>query len=274
MLYRLNKTILLGLLISTQFMSCQNETTTTEQDSQEEFKQAHDEPKTIEFTGKGEITPIEVSDGQPAGAYTLLAKEESDKYLFVIHEWWGLNDFVKRESDRLFNDLDGKVNVMALDLYDGKVATTRDDAQKFVSSVDETRLTNIIESAINQTGEFAEIATIGWCFGGGWSLKTSILAKNKGAGCVMYYGMPVQEAKDLMPLEADVLGIFAKTDKWITPEIAQTFEELAKATGKNVETKIFDANHAFANPSSEQYNGQAAAKANELARDFLKARLL
>jgi carboxymethylenebutenolidase len=273
MQYNLYKTMLLLVILVGTFISCQNEKT-AEQNSQEDFKQAHDEPKAIEFTGKGEMNSIEVTDGTPASAYTLLAKEESDKYLFVIHEWWGLNDFVKRESDRLYNDLEGKVNVMALDLYDGNVATNRDDAQKFMSSVEETRLNNIITAAINQTGEFAEIATIGWCFGGGWSLKTSIMAANKGAGCVMYYGMPVAEAKDLMPLEADVLGIFAKEDKWITPEVAATFEALGKATGKNVETKIFDANHAFANPSSEAYKSEAATEANELARDFLRERLL
>jgi len=43
------------------------------------------------------------------------------KYLFVIHEWWGLNDYIKQEAEKLQKELG--VNVIALDLYDGKVTS-------------------------------------------------------------------------------------------------------------------------------------------------------
>jgi carboxymethylenebutenolidase len=259
------------LLLSLSIVACKN----SETDAQQEFKEAHDIPKEIAYEAKGEMTTFRTADKKKGSAYTLKAKEtEVEKYLFVIHEWWGLNDFVKRESDRLYEALNGEVTVMALDLYDGKVATTRDDAKKFMESVSAERAEMIIKGAIMNAGEFAEIATIGWCFGGGWSLKASVLAGDQGAGCVIYYGMPVTEAKDLAPIQSDILGIFAKNDKWITPEVANTFKSLAKATGKNIENHIFDADHAFANPSSESYNSEAATKANVLALEFLKARLL
>lgn len=262
---------ILTLLIGLTMIACQN----TESDSDQAFKEAHDEPKEIEFEPKGAMTTFKTAGEKEGTAYTIPAKEsEVEKYLFVIHEWWGLNDFVKREADRLYADLNGEVTIMALDLYDGNVATTRDDAEKFMNAVSEERASTIIKGAITEVGEFAEIATIGWCFGGGWSLKTSILAGEQGAGCVVYYGMPVTDAKDLAPIQSDILGIFAKQDQWITPEVANNFEDLAKATGKNIENHIFDANHAFANPSSESYNSEAATEANTLARDFLKARLL
>jgi carboxymethylenebutenolidase len=170
--------------------------------------------------------------------------------------------------------LNGQVTVVALDMYDGKVTTSRDDANEFMKAVSEERAKSIIQGAINRTGEFAEIATIGWCFGGGWSLKASIMAEDKGAGCVIYYGMPVQEAAALAPIQSDILGIFASEDKWITPQVANDFEVLAKATGKNIENHIFEAQHAFANPSSESYSSEAATEANTLAREFLKVRLL
>jgi carboxymethylenebutenolidase len=259
------------LLLSLSMVACNN----SETDSAQEFKEAHDIPKEIAYEAKGEMTTFKTADKKEGSAYTLKAKNtEVEKYLFVIHEWWGLNDFVKRETDRLYADFNGEVTVMALDLYDGKVATTRDDAQKFMESVSAERAEMIIKGAIVKAGEFAEIATIGWCFGGGWSLKASILAGDQGAGCVIYYGMPVTEAKDLAPIQSDILGIFAKNDKWITPEVANTFESLAKATGKNIENHIFDADHAFANPSSESYNSEAATKANAIALEFLKTRLL
>jgi carboxymethylenebutenolidase len=243
----------------------------------DEFKNAHKEPKTIDFKGKGKMQTFKVRNGESANAYTLNSTKNNtgiDKYLFVIHEWWGLNDHIKQETDRLFEALDGQVTVMALDLYDGKVAKKREDAAKFMESVSEERAKAIIQAAIDDAGDMAEIATIGWCFGGGWSLKASVMAGHQGAGCVMYYGMPVQNAKDLVALESDVLGIYAKKDKWITPEVAKKFENLAKATRKNVENYFFDADHAFANPSSDSYNDKAAKEANKLAIDFLKVRLL
>ena len=69
------------------------------------------------------------------------------------------------------------------------------------------------------------------------------------------------------------LGIFAEKDAWITPEVAKKFGDLAKATGKNYDYHLFDADHAFANPSSERYVEKEAQKANKLATSFLKERL-
>lgn len=267
-MYRLSLFI---ILVTLSITACNNGKNNTDQ----AFKEAHDEPKNIDFDGKGQMTTFKTTDGKAGSAYEVKATEtDVEKYLFVIHEWWGLNDHIKREADRLYKELNGQVTVMALDLYDGNVATTRDDAQKFMKATSEERAKSIIQGAIAQTGEYAEIATIGWCFGGSWSLKASILSKDKGAGCVIYYGMPVTEAKDLAPIQSDILGIFAENDKWITPEVAKNFENLAKATDKNIENHIFKADHAFANPSSERYNSEAAKEANQLAHDFLKDRLL
>ena len=71
-------------------------------------------------------------------------------------------------------------------------------------------------------------------------------------------------------LQADVLGIFAGKDAWITPQVVINFQNLAKATNKNLELHTFDADHAFANPSNPKYDKVATAKANELVIKFLK----
>lgn len=238
----------------------------------EEFKDAHDTPEENDHEAKGEMITFAAADGTDASAYALMAEGSTDKYLIVIHEWWGLNDHIKEEADRLFAEL-GDVNVMALDMYDGKVATSPDEAGKFMQAVKPERAEAIVKGALAKAGDNAKIGTIGWCFGGGWSLKSSIMAGDQGAGCVIYYGMPVQEAQALAPLKADVLGIFAEQDGWITPEVVTKFEDLAKATGKKVETRQFDAAHAFANPSNPKYDEAAAKEANAMALNFLKERL-
>ncbi|MEO1257969.1 MAG: dienelactone hydrolase family protein [Bacteroidota bacterium] len=238
----------------------------------ENFKDAHEKPAKIAFEGQGEILEFPTPDGKTGKAHTLKTEAESNKYLFVIHEWWGLNDQVKQEAERLFGELE-HVNVMALDLYDGKVTDNPDEAGKYMRAVSQERCEAIINGALALVGDDAKVATIGWCFGGGWSLRSSILANDRGAGCVMYYGMPVEKADEIAPLKADILGIFAKQDGWINQKVITPFEGLARATGKNLEVHWFDAEHAFANPSGARYNEAAAQEANGLALAFLREKL-
>ncbi len=236
------------------------------------FTEAHEQPEAIDFQGKGEMTEFRTPDGSMGKAYTIKPAESSNKFLFVIHEWWGLNDQIKQEAERLADSL-GNVTVMALDLYDGKVTDNPEEAGKIMNNIKPERCEAIINGALAVAGKDGRVATIGWCFGGGWSLRSSILAGDRGAGCVMYYGMPVEKANELAPLQADVIGIFAKKDEWINEKVVNNFKALAKATGKDLEINWFDADHAFANPSNPRYDKAAAQDANKLALDFLRGKL-
>ncbi len=241
--------------------------------SDKDFRDVHDIPTAYTHQNAlGKDITFKTTDGQDGTAYFVPAKTKSDKYLLVIHEWWGLNDYIKKESDRLSGELDN-VNVLALDLYDGKVATTREEAAQYIQSTKEERAKAIIKGAIEYAGDQAKIGTIGWCFGGGWSLQATMLAGKQAVGCVMFYGMPVQEQSEIQKIDADVLAIFAKQDARITPEVAHKFEDQMQEAGKNITVKIFDAGHGFANPSSESYHQSAAQKANKLALAFLKKHL-
>ncbi len=233
------------------------------------FIKAHEAPQVIDYQGRGKMIDLRTADGGMTKAYAVVANPRTTKYLFVIHEWWGLNDQIKQEADRLADEL-GNVTVLALDLYDGKMTANPDEAGKLMGSVSQERREAIVKAALAFAGKDGEVATIGWCFGGGWSLRSSILAAERGVGCVMYYGMPVEKADELAPLQCDVLGIFADQDKWINQEAIGKFEALAKATGKKVENHWFEADHAFANPTSPRYNDAAAQAANKLAVEFLR----
>lgn len=277
----ITKKIYLILFVFTALFSACNE---TEKDQEakaqkmsdfakdQEFKDKH--PAPVETSGErvGEMITFDTPDGKTASAYFVKAAQPTDKYLFVFQEWWGLNDNIKQEADRYFAALDN-VNILAPDMYDGKSADNPDDAGKLMQGVDQDRLESIINGALNFAGDEPEIATVGWCFGGGLSLKASILAGESGKGCVMYYGMPVKNAAELAPLEVEVLGIFAEEDKWINREVVTEFEKLAAATGKKVTNYWFEADHAFANPSNPKYKKEAAQKANKLAMDFIKKHL-
>lgn len=238
-----------------------------------EFTSSHDDPlpyRHHSLVGK-EIT-YPTADGKEAQAYELKAESPTNNYLFVIHEWWGMNDHIKKEGEKLYNDL-GNVNVLVLDLYDGKVATTQADAQSYMQSVKTERAHNIINGALDYVGSDARIGSIGWCFGGGWSLQTSLLLGEQAAACVIYYGMPEKDVERLKTLQTDVLGLFASQEQWINPQVVAEFEENMKAAGKDLEVHSFDAQHAFANPSNPKYDSEATKEAYDLTLQFLRKRL-
>lgn len=236
------------------------------------FVNAHDEPLPFvyEATSGKDIT-YSLADGSTAHAFEVKAGKTTPYYLFVVHEFWGLNDFVKQRAEALSAELG--VNVLALDLYDNKVTTNRDSAVKLMQSVNNDRAISIIKGAYHYAGSSANVFTMGWCFGGGWSLQTALLGGSQVKGCVMYYGMPEKDVNRLKTLNCDVIGFFAKKDQWINPQVVSAFEDNMKAAGKNVKTYEYDADHAFANPSNPVYNKEAADDANAKATAFIKERM-
>ncbi|MBI3219863.1 MAG: SDR family oxidoreductase, partial [Bacteroidetes bacterium] len=118
---------------------------------------------------------LKCADGVEANAYYIEAKVKSNNWIFVFQEWWGLNDHIKREAENLYNDL-GNVNVIALDMYDGKLATDPQNAGKYMGEFKQARGTEIVKGAIAFAGPSAKIGTIGWCFGGGQSMQAALEA--------------------------------------------------------------------------------------------------
>lgn len=237
------------------------------------FAAKHEPPAPFTLAApKGEMISFRTPDGKEARAYYVRAENQTDSVVFVLHEWWGLNDYILEQADKIQTDL-GNVNVMAIDLYDGRVATTVADAQKYMSSLKDERAKAIIKGAITHVGPKAHIATIGWCMGGAYSLQAAILAGKQARACVMYYGMPEQDVAKLKTLNCEVLGIFATQDKHISTGVVQTFEQNMRKAGKKLSVHSYDADHAFANPSNPKHNKEYTADAYKKAIDFIKARL-
>ncbi|UOG76676.1 dienelactone hydrolase family protein [Hymenobacter tibetensis] len=235
----------------------------------EDFSGGHDAPLPYTYAGTGQAIEFKTPDGQTGKGFEIKSATTSNKYLFVIHEWWGLNDYIKQEAAKYAQDLPG-VNIIALDLYDGQVATTPEEAGKYMQTVKTDRAQAIIKGAMQYAGANAKVASVGWCFGGGWSLQTALLAGPKAVGCVMYYGMPEKDVAKLKTLNTDVLGIFASQDKWISPEVAAQFQKDMAAAKKKVTIKSYDADHAFANPSNPKYNKAYGDDAHALSVAYLK----
>src|SRR3979409_1952974 len=67
----------------------------------------------------GEMIDLKVG-GETAKAYLAKPKGKPQGALLVLHEYWGLNDWVKHASDMLARE---GYTALAVDLYKGKVAT-------------------------------------------------------------------------------------------------------------------------------------------------------
>ncbi|GIV37655.1 MAG: carboxymethylenebutenolidase [Cyclobacteriaceae bacterium] len=220
----------------------------------------------------GKMITFSTPGGPDARGYLLQAGTQTNNWIFVFQEWWGLNDHIKREAEKLYREL-GNVNVLALDMYDGKIADKREDAARYMSEFKQDRGNAIVQGAINYVGKNARIGTIGWCFGGGQSLQAALLAGKQAVACVMYYGMPEENVERLKALNCDVLNIWPTQDQWINKQVMDRFEANMKAAGKKLTIKAYEADHAFANPSNPKHNPGFTADAFKHTVDFFRARL-
>lgn len=218
----------------------------------------------------GSMIKYKTADGMEANAYFIPSKKKSKKWLIVIQEWWGLNENIKHEADKYSKDLQD-MNVLAVDMFDGKVAATPDSASKLMRAANMDRMTSIIRGALTLAGDKASIYTVGWCFGGMWSLQTAILAGNQAKGTVMFYGRPESNMEKLQSIKCDVIGFFGNLDRSPSPAIVTEFENNMKTAGKNLVTHKYEAGHGFANPSNPSFKADAAADSYSKAIAFLKA---
>lgn len=95
--------------------------------------------------------------------------------LIVIHEWWGLNDWIKSTTDDLARN--GYVS-LAIDLYRGSIAGSAEEAHELMRGLPEDRVTKDLKSAFRlltkkKLVDPERIGSIGWCMGGSYSLKAS-----------------------------------------------------------------------------------------------------
>ncbi len=192
--------------------------------------------------------------------------------IIVIHEYWGLNDWVKEQASKLGDQ--GYV-ALAIDLYRGKVATTPDEAHEIMRGVPEDRAKRDLHAAFvflqSQPNVMKDrIASIGWCMGGGYALDVALQEPTLRAA-VINYGRLATDASSIKQIHAAILGIFGGEDRGIPADAVRTFEQALKQQGNMVEIHIYpDAGHAFENPDNKTgYRPADAADAWQRTVAFL-----
>src|SRR5271156_1227015 len=157
--------------------------------------------------GKSETVSYKSGDDTVSGYLALPSGGGKHPAIIVIHEWWGLNDWVKQQADKFASQ--GYV-ALAVDLYRGKAAANADEAHQLMRGLPDDRGLRDLEAAFAYLSsrpdvDAGKIGSIGWCMGGGWSLKLGV-DQPKLAAVVLNYGMLPTDPAAIAKIKAPVLG--------------------------------------------------------------------
>ncbi len=221
-----------------------------------------------------EDVTITLSSGTPVKASLALPAKMPAPAVLLIHEWWGLNDQIKAVAAEYAEQ--GYV-ALAVDLYDGGSATKPEGAMALMKAVDPAVATETLVAWIDWLKKSdrttGKVGTVGWCFGGGWSLNASLATPVDAT--VIYYGNVAKSADQLASLQSPVLGHFGTLDQNINKTMVDGFEAAMSEAGKADMLAVhwYEANHAFANPSGARYDAEDAKLAWDRTLAFLSANL-
>ncbi len=233
----------------------------------------------------GEWTTLKVAGAAaPVRAYVVYP-ERKDKapVVVVIHEIYGLTDWIRGVADRLAAD--GFIAV-APDLLSGRgpngggtdTFASRDDVVKAIRELAPEFVGAGIDAARDYGTKLpaatAKSATVGFCWGGSQSFSYAVRQPALDAA-VVYYGTGPDEKTDLSKLKAPVLGLYGGDDARVNATIDASKAAVLKA-GKSYEAVLFDgAGHGFLRQQTgrEGANLKAAQKAWPKTLEFLRANL-
>lgn len=220
-------------------------------------------------------TPTVAYDGAVEGYLALpdMRKEKRYPAILLIHEWWGLNADIKNKAEEF---AEAGYVAFAVDLYDGKIATKPKGARALAVKVRD----NMGLAFKNLKAAFAylkslpevdaqRLASVGWCFGGGWSYQ--IAKNNLGAkASIIYYGR-FNPADDLGKMKATILGHFAEKDRGIRIDTVEEFQAKLETLSGAHEIYIYpNTGHGFANPNNPIHDKKATKLAQKRTLAFLK----
>ncbi len=206
-----------------------------------------------------------------SGFLAVPAQGENYPGVILIQEWWGLNENMKETARHVASH---GYTVLAVDLYEGKLATNASDAQALRTSRDPQRLTEHLDAAneLLRARGANKVATWGFCFGGGESMRYALSGDVDAT--VVYYGDLRAAILAPQDVEAPVLLIYGDQDKSTTADSARELQ--MKLAPYNVQAELYvyeGVGHAFANPSNAGHDKTKTRDAWEKTLGFLEKTL-
>lgn len=201
-------------------------------------------PQAVSFPADGETVHGVLYRPKAAGRYPAI---------IVIHEWWGLNDWVKQQAEMFASH--GYVT-LAVDLYRGQVATDPEMAHELMRALPQDRGVAYLRGADRYLKTLSYVRTnrigaVGWCMGGSFAMQFAIAEPSLRAVAINY-GAPDLDPAALKKIHAAILGNYGALDRGITPDDVHRFAAEMQKLGHPIDVKEYpDAGHAFQNPNNK-----------------------
>lgn len=202
---------------------------------------------------------------------------KTTKGLIVLHEWWGMNEQIKKEAKDI-GEMGNFITVVP-DLYRGKVAVEWEEADHLATNLDWTGALADVKGA----AEFllrkgcTKVGAMGFCNGGALSLMAAALLPSELIAAIApFYGIPRPHRCDLTNVNIPVQAHFGAKDH------LKGFSSLEDALGlkeklsgkKDFEIYIYeDCGHAFTNPTAPGYNKEITELSLGRVVEFMKKHL-
>ncbi len=229
-------------------------------------------PVSASATNQDNVSVESWASDEPLTGYFLEPDTEPAGAVLLIHEWWGLNDQIRSMVPKF---AEAGYLSLAVDLYQKQVAETPDKARALMQQIQPDVATDALVTWINWLREHpksnGKVGTVGWCFGGGWSLNASIATPVEAT--VIYYGRCGKSADEVASLIGPVLGHFATQDQFINQDMVSRFETSMDAAGKTYTNHWYEADHGFANPTTTRHDAEDTMLAWSRTLDFFKIHL-
>lgn len=234
---------------------------------------AQDKPPVAKPKIVSEMITIGQGDSKISAYLARPAGDSAAPGMILVHEWWGLNDWVKKQADRFAEQ---GYCTLAVDLYRGEVAKDADHAHELMRGLTDERATGDLKHAFeflaaHKSVKDKPIGVIGWCMGGGFALRLAV-AEPKLACCVVCYGKPVTDEAQLKQIKGPLLGVFGETDRGIDVD---SFKKALDKAGTRAKIEVYPgAGHGFLNETNQRgFNKEQAEKAWKEIDSFLAREL-
>jgi carboxymethylenebutenolidase len=200
-------------------------------------------------------------------------RKEKAPVVLVIHEIFGLTDWVRGVCDQL---AENGVIAIAPDLLSGQTFADPDGAMKAISELPKEQ----VKADLNATADYAltkipaangKLAVCGFCWGGGWTFSYAGM-NPKLAAAYSFYGPTEDDPTLVKNIACPVYGFYGENDARVDATIPKG-EEMMKAAGKKYEPVIYKgAGHGFMRDGEAPQSSDPNHEANIKARNDAWAR--
>jgi carboxymethylenebutenolidase len=178
-------------------------------------------------------------NGRVASAYLAKPASELGCGIVVIHDEWGLTEFIRDVCDRL-----ARAGFVALapDLFHGRIADDQVAAEQLSKELDMDSSDADLESAVaelfnQQSTVGSKVGALGFGLGGSLALLLSSRHRRIGAA-VDLYGTQPELLPELERVAAPVLAIFAGEDESFSESTVGAFESGLQRAGVSASVEV------------------------------------